>query len=206
MNISEILLLIVLLITGLLLAIFLFPYLMDLLAEKSKGRGVSNGPWKTHLGVGRKETPAIERSAIARIGLGANSSDETIYWNAFTDSDGDQLNSAYNYDIILTDDIKVDYENFGFWSITVYGKDKYLVNNPFNKYMFRSCNSLVIDSKRKLCINLRADYTKNEKFMIPLPREEENFSLALRCYRPLDSMKVKRGAEMMKLPVIIKIR
>ena len=100
MNILEIILIFVLLLTGILLAIFLFPYLMDMIAEKSHSRGVTNGPWKTHLGVGRKTTSAIERSAIARIGLGANNSDETIYWNAFTDSDGDKLNSAYNYDII----------------------------------------------------------------------------------------------------------
>jgi hypothetical protein len=84
------------------LSIRFFGNLLDFVAEKSSGRGIQNGPWKTHLGVGRKSTSRIEKAAIARIGLGANDSEETIYWNAFTDQDNQDLHSSCNYRIVFT--------------------------------------------------------------------------------------------------------
>ncbi len=117
--------------TGLWIAIRSFGYLLDFVIERGSGRGVQNGPWKTHLGVGRKHTLRIEKAAIARIGLGANDSEETIYWNAFTDGQGNELCADMEYQIVFRSDPPVRYADKGFWSITVYGKDKFLVPNPY---------------------------------------------------------------------------
>jgi hypothetical protein len=86
-------------IIGTVISIQYFGDLLDFITENVSGKGIKNGPWKTHLGVGRKNTSRIEKAAIARIGLGANDSDETIYWNAFVDDEGADLRAEYEYRI-----------------------------------------------------------------------------------------------------------
>ncbi len=80
-------------ILGFILAFYKMPMVLDFVIEKSEKRGFFTGSWKTHPGVGRAETNFIEKAAIARIGLGANDSEETVYWNAFYDSNGKELNT-----------------------------------------------------------------------------------------------------------------
>ena len=114
---------------GIFVIIYYFGKLLDYIIKSAGNRGLKIGPWKTHLGVGRPNLNKIEKSAIARIGLGANDSEETIYWNAFSDSNGDDLSSNNNYKILINSPPDVDFENYGFWSITVYGENKLFVEN-----------------------------------------------------------------------------
>lgn len=188
--------------SGLFLAIWYFPEMLDYIIEKSQKRGFYNGPWKTHLGVGRMHIPKIEKAAIARVGLGANSSEETIYWNAFTDSDGNELNSAYHYQVIFEQNLPIAYDNHGFWSITVYGEDKYLVENPQKKYMIRYAANIEETIQFPLIIELSRLSAKPNPMTIPLPTRVEKFSVALRCYRPLDSMKNQSSCSTLSLPLI----
>lgn len=162
------------------------PKLLDFAIENSQNRGFFNGPWKTHLGVGLKSTSAIEKAAICRIGLGGNSSKETVYWNVFTDSDGNVLSTNYNYEVIITNPLPINYENHGFWSITAYGEDQYLMHTSFRKYMVRH-NDFEKESY-PLKIMLGTHNVKNYPFFIPLSTEKQKFILALRCYRPSNEM------------------
>jgi len=187
---------------GLLLSIKYFGHILDFVAEKSKGRGVQNGSWKTHLGVGRKSTSQIERAAIAHIGLGANDSDETIYWNAFTDNNGDDLHSSHNYQIVFTEQPQVKFDEKGFWSITVYGNDKFLIPNEDHKYVIHSDKKFELDSNNQFSIYLAKTKPEENEFWLPLAENEEKFTLAYRCYKAEDEMKNK--ALTIELPQIIK--
>jgi len=191
--------------TGLILAVKYFPFILDYVIEKSQKRGFYNGPWKTHLGVGRKKTAKIEKAAIARVGLGANSSDETIYWNAFTDSDGNDLDSRNEYQILFNNDLPIDYINKGFWSITIYGEDKFLVVNPQKKYMIRYSGDNEGALKFPLVLNLSRLGSMISENSIPLPPRFEKFSVALRCYRPLNIMKEQSTSLSISMPLIKKI-
>lgn len=188
---------------GVFLGVKYFGQILDFVAEKSNGRGVINGSWKTHLGVGRKETKKIEKAAIARVGLGASDSDETIYWNAFSDNHGDELYSSNNYKIIFKSQPKVRFEEKGFWSLTVYGNDKFLVPNEDYKYLVRSDSKLEKDEDGSFTILLSRSKPENPNNWLPIPENDEKFSLALRCYRADDEMKT--NSESNKLPVIVKI-
>lgn len=190
-------------ITGMIISIHYFEDLLDLIIEKSGGRGIKNGPWKTHLGVGRKYTSKIEKAAIARIGLGANDSEETIYWNAFVDDNGNDLRSENEYNIIFRSKPSVKYSEKGFWSITIYGNDKFLVPNPYNKYMLRYDENLKLGGGSQFVIFLSRNKPENLAGWIPLPENDEKFSIAFRCYVPDDEMKINAGNS--KLPSIIKI-
>ncbi len=192
-------------IIGIFLSYLFFPLLMDMIVEGSEKRGFYNGPWKTHLGIGKDTIPKIEKSAIARVGLGANSSEETIYWNAFTDPDGNPLISKFSYVIELKADLPIDFENQGFWSITIYGHDKFLVENTRKKYMFRYSADDKMNFSFPIVINLKQSGGDNSEFSIPLPIKNEKFSIALRCYRPLQIMQNQITCSTIQMPSITKI-
>jgi hypothetical protein len=188
--------------TGVFLSIRYFGDLLDFFTGRVKGRGVRNGPWKTHLGVGRKRTSKIEKAAIARIGLGANDSDETIYWNAFVDDEGNNLWSGHDYQIVFIGKPPVRYDEKGFWSITVYGEDKFLVPNPYHRYMLRSDVKSEFDYDYRFSILLSGNKPENTALWIPLPQRHERFTIALRCYVP--DREMITDAEGVKLPSILK--
>ena len=176
-----------------------FGLILDKIIESYGDRGFFVGPWKTHLGVGRSSIKKIEKAAIARVGLGANDSEETIYWNAFKDSDGNELNSINNYKIIFNKDISIDYLNKGFWSITVYGNDKFFVPNEEKKYSLKT----VVPGNLSPIVLSRINLMKDEQWL-PLPKTDEKFSLALRCYVPL--LKMKKGQmDAYDLPIISRL-
>lgn len=202
--ITPILISVVLFLLGIILPYYFLPKILDFVIEKSQHRGFYNGPWKTHLGVGRKKTTKIEKAAIARVGLGGNSSDETIYWNVFTDSSGEPLNTKNKYKIIVNSEIPINYKNHGFWSITVYGEDKFLMKNDAKKYMVRHTDFMDHNYPLNILISKKNEF-KNDEF-IPLTKKDQKFSMALRCYRPLNSMKNEKECLEIELPKIIRLK
>lgn len=187
---------------GFYLAYKYLPQLLDFVIEKSSKRGYYNKSWKTHFGVGRKDTNRIEKAAIARVGLGGNSSDETVYWNAFTDSNGQDLNTEFEYMIVLQNEIPINYDNYGFWSITAYGHDKFLMENTNRKYLARNSDfskgvfpqTIYLSNKKTI---------RKDGLLIPLSDKKQKFSLALRCYRPLEEMKSESQCLNISMPEII---
>lgn len=187
---------------GIFVSIKFFGNLLDFVVERTSGRGVQNGAWKTHLGVGRKNTARIEKAAIARIGLGANDSDETIYWNAFLDNNGNELHSKNEYSLLFKSKPAVRYDDKGFWSITVYGNDKFLVTNSDYKYVMRSDFNYDLNEDSSFSIFLARKKPQKHSNWLPLPENDENFSIAFRCYIPTDEL--KNNTQNNEMPLIIK--
>ena len=191
------------LMTGLFLTIRYFGKILDMLIEGGSGRGVRQGSFKTHLGVGRKDLLKIEKAAIARVGLGANSADETIYWNAFQDAFGDELRSTGSYMLKFEKPPDVQYDLKGFWSLTVYGYDKFLVPNKDKKYSLGSDHHFLKDEGGGFSIHLSREKPEVHADWLPLPEKDEKFSVALRCYIPGERMKTNTKQAM--LPVIERV-
>ena len=188
---------------GMSVSIRYFVHLLDFLTAKFSSKGIKNGPWKTHLGAGRKQTSRIEKAAIARIGLGANDSDETIYWNAFVDDEENDLRSENEYRIIFSSEPLVRYNDKGFWSITVYGNDKFLIPNPFYKYMLRRGENSGFNEDFRFSILLSRNKPADPENWIPLQVKDEKFTIAFRCYIPDNEMKT--NSRNIKLPSIVKV-
>ncbi|NBB16828.1 DUF1214 domain-containing protein [Caulobacter sp. SLTY] len=81
------------------------------------------GIWRTSLDVGSTTANPYVRAVVARRGLLGLSSQETVYYNAVVDRDGQPLREA------------CDYEVTGkglparWWSITLYAEDDFLARN-----------------------------------------------------------------------------
>ena len=145
---------------------------------------VKIGSWFTNLGIAANDQAMMTRAVIARIGLGANTKEEAIYLTARLDADGQPLNSSNEYEIIFNKDLPVT----NFWSLTVYGSDDYLIDNPDNKYAVASTDALIKKEDGTLTILVSKDIPLNRINWIPAPKEAQPMTLTLRCYNPKQEM------------------
>ncbi|HKD21662.1 MAG TPA: DUF1214 domain-containing protein [Rhizomicrobium sp.] len=90
--------------------------------------GLSNGPWHTSLAVGSEQSDPYTRASVALHGLFALNREETIYFTATHDADGNRLDGACRYEITGHD------PSTRWWSITAYGADDFLIANAANRY------------------------------------------------------------------------
>lgn len=176
---------------------------IDFLAAKLSNRSSSmlqgasqNGSWKTFIGIAEDDQPAIMRSLIARIGLGANTKEEALYMNAHLDINQDKLISTRNYTITIPAEMPVN----EFWSLTVYGKNHYLCKNKAGKYAVSSFQDLLKNPDGTITIYLGQSETKPKSNWLPSSIKEEPVSLTLRCYNP--TTKMLKNIHSIPLPII----
>jgi len=176
---------------------------IDFLAAKLSNRSDSmlqgaaqNGSWKTFIGIAEDDQPAIMRSFIARIGLGANTNEEAMYLNAHTDINGAQLMSNRNYTITIPTEMHVQ----EFWSLTVYGGNHYLCKNNAGKYAISSFHDLAKNPNETITIYLGQNETNPKSNWLPSSNKEESISLTLRCYNP--TKKMLKNIKSINLPII----
>lgn len=154
-------------VTGVLATKPVMSYMVDRLA-------IHNGPWRTSAGVGSADANLYERAAVAVAGLYGLAKEETIYYTAFTDSDGQELNG------------RCDYTLSGrpfptrWWSLTMYGADYYLVENPANIYS-RHAGNLEFEPDHSYMVQISAQAKPHN--WLPTPANGE-FSITLRLYNP----------------------
>jgi hypothetical protein len=67
------------------------------------------------------------------MGLVANLDEDATCPRTFTDDEGNQLNGKYNYILHFNKDQLPPVE--AFWSVTMYDKDFYLVQNEIDRYV-----------------------------------------------------------------------
>jgi hypothetical protein len=94
----------------------------------NKSGGVSDGPWRTSHYAGSRESSPYLRAYIAVHGLLALGREETIYYTAADDSEGQTLDGNCSYRVEGRD------RPARWWSITAYGADDFLIPNPADRY------------------------------------------------------------------------
>lgn len=117
-------------------------------------------------------------------GIISNDPQEAVYIYTTKDGNGDVLDGNNNsYQIHFSKDQmpKVD----GFWSLTMYGMDYNLVDNPINRYSIGDRTPNVKkDADGGLTIYIQKDAPGKDKVSNWLPSPNGKFSLILRCYIP----------------------
>ena len=72
----------------------------------------------------------------------------------------------------------------GFWSLTAYTPQRFLVPNPLNRYAIRGNDPLTKNANGSLDLYLQAASPGGEKAANWLPVPAAAFRLTLRCYWP----------------------
>ena len=168
-------------------------YHLGVLLKKGNGT-IKNGSWATRLDLAQSKTPPLIRAYIARIGIAANQAIEAIYWNAYTDNMGHMLDGTHSYDIHFKGRPPVRAD--GFWSLTVYDKNSYLVPNNEKRYSVGDRSPVIKDKDGSFIIKISSNKPMNSYNWLPCP-SSGNFSLTLRMYLPLeDALKQTKSISM----------
>ncbi|HYZ42208.1 MAG TPA: DUF1254 domain-containing protein, partial [Stellaceae bacterium] len=118
-----------------------------------KARRTQQNGWSVDLTAGDYGSDYLHRAAIARFGLGANIAADAIYPSTAIDGAGEPLVGAKNYVIHFPPGATPPVR--GFWSLTVYDRDGFLVANPINRYTVGSETALVRNPDGSLDILLQ---------------------------------------------------
>jgi hypothetical protein len=150
------------------------------LALNAEGRWgtVRNGPWRSLIEAGSPDANPYVRAVVAVDALLALDKQETLYFTAATDDDGNALRGECDYRISGSDLAA------RWWSITAYGADRYLIKNAARRYSYNLAN-LAHDTPGRFEISLApAEHPGN---WLPSGGEGAIF-LALRLYNPAASL------------------
>jgi hypothetical protein len=133
----------------------------------------------------------LGRAVIATAALGANTRPETVYPLAVDDSEGRKLTGKHRYAIRFKRG-QLPPAN-AFWSLTMYGKDRYLVDNPIDRYAIGDrTEGLKRGKDGSLTIYVQHNRPSGTAAANWLPAPAGAFRLALRIYEPRRS--VLRGS------------
>lgn len=148
------------------------------------GRSASKAPWRYSTRLGRYGDDLMLRAATAWKGLGALVGDEAIYAVTDYDDQGELLAGERLYRLHFADGGQVPAG--AFWSVTLYGEDRYLVPNGIGRYALGNRSPLVrnADGSLTLHVSHRAPPGPQENW---LPAPPGGFYLILRLYHPQPS-------------------
>ena len=120
------------------------------------------------------------RAMVALGGLGANTLDVAMYTKTLTDSNGEVLTGEHTY--IMHFDAMPPVLEKGFWSVTAYGNDDFLIDNPLNRYAINDRSDFVLNEDGSLDIIISASEPEQTSNWLPVSGDE--FHLFLRIYLP----------------------
>ncbi len=146
----------------------------------SAGKEINGWQFTTKTGV--YGTDYLQRALITAIGLGANRPQDAIYPTSEVDADGKKYSGADNY-VIHFDKGQLPPVK-GFWSITMYNKDYFFVDNPINRYTVSSRFKFDFNKDGSLDLNIQNKSPGKEKEANWLPAPKGEFVLMLRMYWP----------------------
>ena len=148
-----------------------------------------NGCW-SYMGAPIAEfgTEYDYRALIAIMGLGANPVSVAVYPKTDIDSEGNPLNGENKYVLHIEKDEFPPTEELGFWSITIYDQDNFLIDNEINRYCINDRSDLKFNEDGSLDIYIQSEKPE-ENLSNWLPTCEGDFHLVLRVYLPEESVK-----------------
>jgi hypothetical protein len=154
----------------------------DRFGAKRNNGWVLPGPY-----VGAYGRNYLGRAVIATAALGANTRPETVYPLAVDDVDGRPLSGRRRYTIRFP---RGQLPPAGaFWSVTIYGKDRYLVPNPIGRYAIGDrTKGLRRGRDGSLTIYVQHSRPKGAAGANWLPAPSGSFRLAMRIYEPRRSV------------------
>lgn len=152
---------------------------------------VRNGPWSTNLATGGADADDYTRTFVAVTGLLALNKNETIYYGANADSAGAPLDGRCTYRIEGSD------PDARWWSVTLYGRDHYLIPNQAKRYSLGKTN--VTRSAEGTFVIRLSTVEEQGNWIATSP---DGFQVTLRLYNPGRSIRDKPVSA--PLPAIVK--
>jgi hypothetical protein len=138
----------------------------------------------TSKGIGAYGTNYKLRAGVAVFGLGANIPADAIYLNAGVDGNGHDLEGGRPYTLTFASDALPPVK--GFWSVTLYDRKGYLLNNPIHRYNLRQSDPLHYNEDGSLTLLIQPDKPQDARMLtnwLPSP-QDGNFVLSMRLYWP----------------------
>ncbi|MFR2518020.1 DUF1254 domain-containing protein [Peptostreptococcus stomatis] len=162
--------------------------LIPKLTKETLGFMVKNGNFKfyghpiSHFG---KEYGY--RCLIAIAGFGANPVETAVYLKAEDDDSGEKLSAKNKYLLHFMPNSLPPVGEHGFWSVTAYGDDNFLISNPLNRYAISNRSNFKLNEDNSLDLILKTEEPNDNKGNW-LPVGNGGFHLFLRIYRPDNSV------------------
>jgi len=136
--------------------------------------------------VGIFGTDYTMRARVALIGIGINTVDESTYPTALTDAAGDLLSGANKYRMVFKRGKLPPVK--GFWSVTMYDTNGYLVPNDAKVYALGPDHPGLITRKDGSVVIVVQQTKPTEKEVNWLPSPPAGFRLNMRLYIPTKSI------------------
>lgn len=141
--------------------------------------------WSANLQAGNYGSNYALRTGTALTGFGANAPQDAVYLNAVHDDNGKPLSGANSYVIHFAAGLTPPAN--GFWSITAYNQQGFLVANPIGRYSVGSESGLVANADGSMDVLLQtAQPAAQLSNWLPVP--SGSFNLTLRVYWPDQSV------------------
>jgi len=133
--------------------------------------------------IGAYGTDYKTRAGVAAFGLAANLPQDAVYLNASVDGEGRDLEGGKAYRLRFaageTPPVR------GFWSITLYDREGYLVEHPLQRYAIKQFDPLVYEPDGSLILHIQPDDPGPARRANWLPSPKSGrFVLSLRAYWP----------------------
>jgi hypothetical protein len=137
-------------------------------------------------GSGRYGTDYVQRALIAYVGAGGNVPEDALYPIARIDHEGKLLNGANRYVLHFTKAEMPPIDSRGFWSLTIYDNEYFLVPNPANRYALLSRDKFKRNADGSMDLYVQGQSPGADKQSNWLPTPNGEFILMLRLYWPKD--------------------
>ncbi|WP_290706439.1 MULTISPECIES: DUF1254 domain-containing protein [Gordonia] len=144
------------------------------------GTNKNENGWLFTTKTGTYGTEYLQRAYVTWIGLGANLPQDAVY----PTSEGPALQQKYSGANKYVLRFAVMPPVKGFWSLTMYDKDYFFVDNPLNRYTLSERNELKKNADGSVDLYLQANSPGKDKESNWLPAPEGDFVLMLRMYWP----------------------
>jgi hypothetical protein len=151
---------------------------------------ISHGPFRNGWTVpdpnmGRPGPHLLTRAVTQMTAMGANVPEEAMYFTAHRDGSGAMLDGTSRYTLTFPAGRLPPVGRHGFWSVTLYNREGYLLDNPIARYVVRPDTAgLRYGADGSLTLHLQATRPAGEDAANWLPAPAGNFFVTLRTYLP----------------------
>jgi len=158
-------------------------YFQELLSKGTMVKPV-NGWTVAYRGFGNYGTDYNIRAVVSYGGLGANLPEDAVYPSSAVDSEGQPYDGANKY--VMHFDKGKTPPVHAFWSLTMYNKEGYFIENPINRYAIGDRNPLKFNADSSLDLYFQNISPGKDKENNWLPAPKGSFNLLLRMYWPAE--------------------
>ncbi len=146
-----------------------------------------NGPWNFYgEPIAEFGTEFYYRAMVAVAAIAANPVSIAVYPRAAVDSEGARLNGNKSYKLHIEPDNWPETNDYGFWSITLYGEDDFFYDNPQKRYNITDRDSVSKNDDGSLDIYIQHNEPAADKKTNWLPAPADEFHLIFRIYNPVE--------------------